>query len=83
MLYLYIQKIMEIIMITTADLKKLDQLPIGSIVVKRSGRPFKSGRISNTIKGYTINEQTKLPAYIFDEDDSNIECFRCIPKTSQ
>jgi hypothetical protein len=49
---------------------------IGQVVVKRSNKPFKSKSKENTIKGITTNEQTQRIAFTFEEDDSNVECFR-------
>lgn len=40
------------------ELEQPELLPIGTRVVKRSGRPFKSTFWINTIKGYTNNPQT-------------------------
>ena len=50
---------------------------IGKQVAKKSKKPFKSGEKVNTVTGVTINEQTGNPAFTFEEDDSNVECFRC------
>jgi hypothetical protein len=69
---------MEDMLMYLNELEQPELLPIGTRVVKRSGRPFKSTFWINTIKGYTNNPQTGRPAYTFEEDDSNVECFRCI-----
>lgn len=41
-------------------------------------KPFKSTFQINTIKGLVIHPQLKIPAYTFYEDDSYVECRRCI-----
>lgn len=51
---------------------------IGKLVRKSSNKPFKSGEKVNTVKGIATNEQTQRPAFIFEEDDSNVECWRCV-----
>jgi len=38
---------------------------------------FKSGSLINTIKGVIEHPILKIPAYIFEEDDSYVECRRC------
>lgn len=43
-----------------------------------SGKPFKSGEKVNTIRGVIIHPILNIPAYIFDEDDSFVECRRCV-----
>lgn len=52
-----------------------EELPIGTKVVKKSRKPFKSGEKIATIKGYCVNPQSpkNRPAYLFDEDDSCVE----------
>lgn len=51
---------------------------IGKQVAKKSKKPFKSGSKVNTITGVITNTQTGNPAFTFQEDDSNVECWRCI-----
>lgn len=41
-------------------------------------KPFKSGQKINTIKGVIEHPILKIPAYTFEEDDSYVECRRCI-----
>ena len=41
-------------------------------------KPFKSGFKTNTIKGVVEHPQLKVPAYTFEEDESYVECRRCI-----
>lgn len=55
--------------------------PAGTKVYKPSGKPFKSGEKINTIKSLTEHNVLPRPAYTFEEDDSIVECFRCIPVT--
>lgn len=50
----------------------------GTKVKKTSDRPFKSQLRVNTIKYVTTHEETGLPGYKFEEDDSVVECRRCI-----
>lgn len=46
---------------------------------KRSSKPFKSGLKINTIKGVIPHKQLEdQMAYIFEEDDSYVECRRCL-----
>jgi hypothetical protein len=44
---------------------------------KENGKKFKSGNTVNTIKGVIMHEFIDEPAYIFEEDDSYVECRRC------
>jgi len=48
-------------------------------VRKTSGKPFKSGKLINTVKATVINEQDPLKrqAYLLDEDDSIVNCDVC------
>ena len=48
-------------------------------VIKKSGKPFKSGNKVNTVKGETINHQDpeKRIAYTFLEDDSIVNKDQC------
>ena len=41
-------------------------------------KPFKSGLKTNTIKDVIEHPVLKIPAYTFEEDDSYVECRRCI-----
>ncbi len=41
-------------------------------------KPFKSGFKVNTIKGVINHPQLNIPAYTFEEDDSYVECRRCV-----
>jgi hypothetical protein len=41
-------------------------------------RPFKSTFRTNTIKGLIVHPHLKIPAYTFYEDDSYVECRRCV-----
>ena len=51
-------------------------LAIGKKVTK-SGKPFKSGRKINTVRGIALHPKKKTPAFIFEEDDSVVECSIC------
>ncbi len=58
---------------------------IGKQVKKRSQKdnklepkPFKSGSKINTIKDIINHPILQIPAYLFEEDDSYVECRRCI-----
>ena len=72
---------------------KLNPLPpvdvyeswIGQKVRKTSGqfnqlspKPFKSGSKTNTVKGVVNHSQLDIPAFTFLEDDSIVECRRCL-----
>ena len=60
--------------ITLEDYKK----NIGKRVHKhKSGKPFKSGLVVNTIKDVIIHPILKLPAYTFMEDESYVDCRGC------
>ena len=56
----------------------------GTKVAKRALRgckepkPFKSGSKVNTIKEVTTNPNTGKPAYLFEEDESVVDCFLCV-----
>ncbi|MDA3780199.1 MAG: hypothetical protein PF487_08310 [Bacteroidales bacterium] len=43
----------------------------------KSGKPFKSGFLINTVKGVINHPILNIPAYTFEEDDSYVECRRC------
>ena len=53
---------------------------IGKKVTKTSAKqkPFKSGLKINTINGVINHPTLNIPAYTFEEDDSYVECRRCI-----
>jgi hypothetical protein len=44
----------------------------------RVPKPFKSGQKINTIKGVINHPTLNIPAYTFEEDDSYVECRRCV-----
>ncbi len=52
-------------------------LPIGTLVVKKNGKPFKSGKLINTVKGHIVNPNTANMAYVFEEDDSIVDIANC------
>ena len=41
-------------------------------------KPFKSGLMINTVKGIINHPQLNVPAFTFVEDDSYVECRRCV-----
>jgi hypothetical protein len=43
---------------------------------KKKDRPFKSTFKKNTIKGVINHPHLNIPAYVFHEDDSYVECRR-------
>jgi hypothetical protein len=45
---------------------------------RRSGKPFKSGEKVNTVKGIVNHPQLDIPAFTFLEDDSYVECRKCV-----
>ena len=45
--------------------------------VSKDRKPFKSGFKINTVKGITNHPILNIPAFIFIEDDSIVECRRC------
>ncbi len=49
---------------------------IGKKVCKNR-KPFKSGLKVNTIKGLTWHKTAQVPAYVFEEDDSYVNCIIC------
>lgn len=49
----------------------------GMLVFKPSGKPFKSGRKVNTVKGVVEHPITGLPCYTFEEDDTFVAVNRC------
>jgi hypothetical protein len=44
---------------------------------KGTPKPFKSGLKVNTVKGIINHPQLNIPAFIFEEDNSYVECRRC------
>lgn len=45
--------------------------------VQLNPAPFKSGNQVNVVKGIINHPQLNIPAFIFEEDDSYVECRRC------
>lgn len=62
--------------LTRSDKRYLEAF-IGVPVHKVSGKPFKSGEKVNTIKGVIKHPHVNRYAFLFVEDDSYVECFRC------
>lgn len=63
----------------------VDKSWIGQKVRKASGRsnqlsskPFKSGNKVNTVKEIVNHPQLNVPAFTFLEDDSIVECRKCL-----
>ncbi len=50
---------------------------VGKQVFKSSGKPFKSKSAINTVKDVIMHPILHCPAFIFNEDDSYVECDRC------
>lgn len=40
-------------------------------------KPFKSGFKVNTVKGVVQHDHTPHLAFVFNEDESQVECWRC------
>jgi len=65
------------------DLNMLSERWIGMKVSKVSGKPFKSGEHTATVKGLmrqnTVSKDPSWnkPAFTFEEDDSIVECLKC------
>lgn len=59
------------------ELSELREFWIGKTVVKYSGKKFKSGKTTATVKDLIIHPITKIPAITFIEDDSYVECRKC------
>jgi len=43
-----------------------------------NNKPFKSGLKINTVKDIINHPTLNIPAYIFEEDESYVECRRCM-----
>lgn len=56
----------------------MQTLSVGQQIIKKSRKPFKSKSKVNTIAGFIIHPTTGKPCYTFVEDDSYVECFRCV-----
>jgi hypothetical protein len=54
------------------------ELPNSSMKVRKKKKPFKSGLMINTVKGVITHPILNTPAYTFYEDDSYVDCRRCI-----
>lgn len=67
---------MSIVMESSTDI--LEYVNMIGKKVKKANKPFKSGNKENTVKGIIINQQINRLAFIFEEDDSNVECWRCV-----
>lgn len=56
---------------------------IGHRVSKKSGKPFKSGKKTASVKSITINPYTNKLAFDFFEDDSIVNCEVCVINLGQ
>lgn len=59
------------------ELSELREFWIGKTVVKYSGKKFKSGKKSATVKDVIVHPIIKIPALTFLEDDTYVECRKC------
>lgn len=50
---------------------------IGKVVAKDSGKPFKCGKKEVTVKDVINHPILAVPAFIFIEDNSYVECRQC------
>lgn len=55
--------------------KQVTKCSIGT--QKESRKPFKSGLMINRVKDVVMHDILQIPAYTFEEDDSQVECRRC------
>lgn len=46
--------------------------------VRKEKKPFKSGEKVNTVAGLVTHPVLNIPAFTFEEDESYVECRRCI-----
>jgi hypothetical protein len=58
---------------------KNEKIKLGDKVQKKSRKPFKSGKKINTVKHITTNPYSNRTAFSFDEDDSIVDAYQCIP----
>jgi hypothetical protein len=50
---------------------------VGQKVIKKSKKPFKSMYQVATVKAVVKHAVKDAPAYLFEEDDSYVECYMC------
>jgi len=50
---------------------------VDTVVIKRSGKPFKSGLLRGTVRSVGVNKHTGKPGFFFYEDDSVVDCHFC------
>lgn len=60
---------------TPANLAKWHAM-VGERIVKRSGKPFKSGKKVGVAMAICVHDHTTNPAFLMD-DGSQVECRRC------
>jgi hypothetical protein len=46
--------------------------------VRKAKKPFLSGLQINTVKGIVIEQHINRYGFIFEEDESVVECWRCV-----
>ena len=63
---------------TDWEIKTEGFLKPGDLVRKISKKPFKSKNTVNTVKGIIEHPILRIPAYTFFEDESYVECRKCI-----
>lgn len=51
---------------------------LGQTVIKRSGKPFKSGQKVATIRGFVKHPDLGITCFTFNEDDSYVACYQCV-----
>lgn len=51
---------------------------IGKSVVKKSGKPFKSGNKVNTVIDVVVNPNTNRVAFVFSDDYSVVDAHICV-----
>jgi hypothetical protein len=59
------------------ELSEIKEFWINKTVAKYSGRKFKSGKKSATVKDVIVHPIIKIPALTFLEDDTYVECRKC------
>ena len=50
---------------------------VGKTICKKSGKPFKSGKINGVIKELTINPYSNKKGFLMEDDNSIVDCHQC------
>lgn len=50
---------------------------VDTVIIKASGKPFKSGLIEATVRAVGVNPHTGKPGFYFYDDDSIVDCHFC------